>query len=64
MLNHVDKSKEDYSVKKLWLQLANAFLEVNLLQNVPSNHIMKKMVKHAYCSVTKMVTKNLESQVI
>lgn len=61
MLNHGDKTEEDYSALKIWLQLANAFLEVILLQSVLSRNIMKITVKHAHYSVTKMVIESLES---
>lgn len=60
MLNHGDKTEEDYSALKIELQLGSAFLEVILLQIVLSRNIMKIMVKQVHYSVTKMVVESLK----
>lgn len=60
MLNHGDKTEEDYSALKIELQLGNAFLEVTLLQIVLSRNTMKIMVKHVHYSVTRMVIESLK----
>lgn len=60
MLNHGDRTEEDYSALKIELQLGSAFLEVILLQIVLSRNIMKIMVKQVHYSVTKMVVESLK----
>lgn len=60
MLNHGDKTEEDYSALKIELQLGSTFLEVILLQIVLSRNIMKIMVKQVHYSVTKMVVESLK----
>lgn len=62
MLNHGDKTEEDYSA--LELQLGSAFLEVILLQIVLSRNIMKIMVKQVHYSVTKVVVESLKRKAI
>lgn len=64
MLNHGDKTEEDYSALKIELQLGSAFLEVILLQIVLSRNIMKIMVKQVHYSVTKVVVESLKRKAI
>lgn len=60
MLNHGDRTEEDYSALKIELQLGSAFLEVILLQIVLSRNIMKIMVNQVHYSATKLVVESLK----